>query len=128
MSRPLLYILIVTPNDISTMVHFVPFMFVTLSIILLTCALACADQCNFARIQARLPENSSDNVFLVLNVFYSFTEGVQWLFKRKLQFSKVSEGFQHFPGGGGGGGWSQLFLGGSKCSIDNHTPWLSYVQ
>ena len=110
MSRPLLYILIVTPNDISTIGHFVPLLFVTLSVILLTCALACADQCNFARIQARLPENSSDNVFLVLNLFYSFTEGVQWLFQRKLQFSKVSEGFQNFPGGGGGGGGGPNFF------------------
>ena len=60
-----------------------------------------------------MPENSSDNVvfcFLVLSLFYSFTEGVQWLFQRKLLFLKVSEGVQLFKGGraifsmeGGGG-------------------------
>ena len=61
-------------------------------------------------VQARLPENSSD-VFLVLNLFYCFTEGAQWLFHRKLQFSKVSEGFQHFPGGWG----VPTFSRGSKC-------------
>ena len=60
-----------------------------------------------------MPENSSDNVFffLALSLFYSFTEGVQWLFQRKLLFLKVSEGVQLFQGeratfsmGGGGGG------------------------
>ena len=60
-----------------------------------------------------MPENSSDNVvfcFLVISLFYSFTEGVQWLFQRKLLFLKVSEGVQLFQGGratfsmeGGGG-------------------------
>ena len=55
-------------------------------------------------VQVHLPENSSDNVvfcFLVLSLFYSFTEGVQWLFQRKLVFFKVSEGVQLFQGGGG---------------------------
>ena len=55
-------------------------------------------------VQVHLPENSSDNVgfcFLVLSLFYSFTEGVQWLFQRKLLFLKVSEGVQLFQGGGG---------------------------
>ena len=62
-----------------------------------------------------MPENSSDSVvfcfFLVLSLFYSFTEGVQWLFQRKLLFLMVSEGVQLFQGGratfsmeGGGGG------------------------
>ena len=65
-------------------------------------------------VHVHLPENSSDNVvflfFLVLSLFYSFTEGVQWLFQRKLLFLKVSEGVQLFQGeratfsmGGGGG-------------------------
>ena len=36
-------------------------------------------------------------VFLVLNLFYSFTEGVQWLFQRKLLFSKGSNYFQGGP-------------------------------
>ena len=39
-------------------------------------------------------------VFLLLNLFYSFTEGVQWLFQRKVLFSNVSERVQLFPGGG----------------------------
>ena len=62
---------------------------------------------------AQLSENSSDNVFLDLNLFYSFTVGVQWLFQRKLLFSKVSEGVQIFQGGptfpGGGGGSNAIF-------------------
>ena len=106
MSRPLLHILIVTPNDISPWLilshyclslcpYFINISKENTNIELffvycfeLTCALACADQAIFARgmmgIQAQLPENNSDNVFLVLNLFYSFTEGVQWLFQRKL--------------------------------------------
>ena len=38
-------------------------------------------------VWAQLPKNSFDNVFvgyLVLNLFYSFSEGIQWLFQRKL--------------------------------------------
>ena len=75
-------------------------------------------------VQVHLPENSSDNVvfcFLVLSLFYSFTEGVQWLFQRKLLFLKVSEGVQLFQGGGGifsmeaGGGGVQLVI-----SIETH--------
>ena len=53
---------------------------------------------NFARVvQARLPENSSNNVFVffVLN-FYSFTVAYQWLISKK---SIILLGF----GGGGGG-------------------------
>ena len=42
--------------------------------------------------------------FLFFNLFYSFTEDVQWLFQRKLLFSEDSEGVQLFPGGGGGRG------------------------
>ena len=58
---------------------------------------------NFAKgVQARLPENSSDNFFLVLNLFYTLTVIYQWFIQRKLYVSKVSEGVQHFPGGGGG--------------------------
>ena len=50
-------------------------------------------------------------VFVVLNLFYTFTEGVQWLFQRKLLFSKVSEGSNFVKGG-------PIFSregGGSKC-------------
>ena len=73
------------------------------------------DYCQGVQVQVHLPENSSDNVvfcFLVLSLFYSFTEGVQWLFQRKLLFLKVSEGVQLFQGGraifsmeGGGVQW-----------------------
>ena len=31
-------------------------------------------------VQALLPENSSDNLFLVLNLFYSFTVVYQWFY------------------------------------------------
>ena len=73
-------------------------------------------------VQVHLPENSSDNVvfcFLVLSLFYSFTEGVQWLFQRKLLFFKVSEGSNFFKGEGnffhGGGGGVQWVI-----SIETH--------
>ena len=56
-----------------------------------------ADLRIFARVvQARLPENSSNNIF-VLN-FYSFTVAYQWF------ISKKSYNFTRFQGGGGGGG------------------------
>ena len=65
-----------------------------------------------------MPENSSDNVFffvfLVLSLSYSFTEGVQWLFQRKLLFLKVSEGVQLFQGGGG-----NFFQGGGGGPMAN---------
>ena len=51
-------------------------------------------------VQAWLPENSSDVVcvfFFCVFLFYS----IIGLFQRKLEFSKVSEGVQHFPGLGG---------------------------
>ena len=58
-------------------------------------------------------------VFAVLNLFYNFTEGVQWLFQGTLLFSKISEGVQLFQGGptvsrGGGGGVQMLI------SIETH--------
>ena len=46
-------------------------------------------------VQVQLPDNSSDVFlcfFLVLNLFYSFTEGVQWLFKRKPNFQRFQRG------------------------------------
>ena len=50
-------------------------------------------------IQARLPENSSEVFsFIVLNLFCSFTEGVQRLFQGKLLFSKASVGAQWLSG------------------------------
>ena len=70
----------------------------------------CADPGIFARVvQARLPENSSDNgfffFFFVLN-FYSFTVAFQWFISKK---TIILQGFggggvQPIPGGGGGGG------------------------
>ena len=56
-------------------------------------------------VQVQLPENSSDVFlcFLVLNLFYSFTEGVQWLFKRKTIIFGGFRGGPTFSRGGGGG-------------------------
>ena len=68
-----------------------------------------------------MPENSSDNVvfcFLVLSLFYSFTEGVQWLFQRKLLFLKVSEGGQLFQGGEG-----NFFHGGGPMGNFYRNPY-----
>ena len=82
---------------------------------------SCADPGIFARwggVQAWLSVNSSD-VFLVLNLFYSFTEGVQWSFQLKKTI--IFQGFRGGPtfsrghptfsrGGGVGGGSKCLFL------------------
>ena len=80
----------------------------------------CADPRIFARVvQARLPENSSNNVFVVFFVlnFYSFTVAYQWFISKKsiilLGFGwggdpTYSKGSNFFRGGVGGGG-------GSKC-------------
>ena len=85
MSRPLVHILIVTPNDILTMAHFVPLLFVTLSVFY--------QHVHWhGQIKEFLPGGSRPDCqktalttfVLVLNLFYSFTEGVQWLFQRKL--------------------------------------------
>ena len=71
----------------------------------------CADPGIFARVvQARLPENSSDNgfcLFFVLN-FHSFTVAFQWFISKK---TIILQGFGVGGGGGGvqpipgGGGW-----------------------
>ena len=85
MSRPLFRILIVTPKDISTMAHFVPLLFVTLPVFY--------QHVHWhAQTQDFLPggfrpdcQKTALTAFvLVLNLFYSFTEDVQWLFQRKL--------------------------------------------
>ena len=75
----------------------------------------CADPGIFARVvQARLPENSSDNGFCL---FLSSTFTVlQWLFNGLFQRKLILQGFgeggvQAIPGGGGGGGGGW----GSKC-------------
>ena len=67
----------------------------------------CADPGIFARVvQARLPENSSDNgfcLFFVLN-YYSFTVAFQWfIFKENYNFTRFR-----------GGGVSNLFRGGGR--------------
>ena len=79
----------------------------------------CADPGIFARVvQARLPENSSDNVFCL---FLSSTFTVlQWLinglFQRKLKFYNVSgaggggAGPTYSRGGGGGAGFCKPTL------------------
>ena len=78
----------------------------------------CADPRIFARVvQARLPENSSNNVFVFfcpqLLQFYSGLSMVY--FKEIYNFTRFrgggptySKGSNFFPGGGGG-------VGGSKC-------------
>ena len=60
-------------------------------------------------VLARLQEISSDNVFLVLNLFYSFAMVYQWsISKKKHNFSRfqmgysIFQGVQLFPKGGGG--------------------------
>ena len=56
-------------------------------------------------VQAQLPEISSDNVFLVLNLFYS----LNYNFKRFQRGSNIFQGpGQSFSRGGGG---VQLFSG-----------------
>ena len=60
--------------------------------ICLLCSCDCmCERTTHARIQEFLPGGSRPDCqktvltcFLVLNLFYSFTEGVQWLFQRKL--------------------------------------------
>ena len=81
----------------------------------------CADPGIFARmVQARLPENSSDNGFLfffVLN-FYSFTVAYQWFISKKtiiLQGFGGGGGVQPIPAGGGGGG-----LGVQMLILETH--------
>ena len=66
--------------------------------------------------------NSSDNVFLVLNLFYSFTVVYQWLISKK---TIISQGFRGGPtffffGGGGCPTFSrgvQLFPGGLNANL-----------
>ena len=81
---------------------------------------------NFAMgwgVQARLPENNSDNVFLVLNLFYSFTVVYQLFMSKKTIIFQGFRGGPTFSGGGGvqhfpGGEGSNFFRdGGSKCQF-----------
>ena len=67
----------------------------------------CADPGIFARmVQARQPENSSDNGFC-LSVFLSstFTVAYQWFISKKIIILQGfgGGGVQPFPGGGGAG-------------------------
>ena len=63
----------------------------------------CADPGIFARVvQARLPENSSDNVFCLF-LSSPFTV-LQWLISKKTII------LQGFGGGGGGGGGIQMLI------------------
>ena len=83
MSRPLLHILIVTPKD-NTMAHFGPIIVCHSVRILSTCTLACADPGIFARgIQARLPENSSDNVCYSPQLILQFYRGCPMVISKK---------------------------------------------
>ena len=63
------------------------------------------------RIQARLPENSSDKVFLVLNLFYRGSPMV--ISKKTLIF----QGFREVPTFSRGGGGSQLFPRGPNANF-----------
>ena len=72
----------------------------------------CADPGIFARVvQARLPENSSNNGFCLFFLnFYSFTVAFQWFISKK---TIILQGF-------GGGGYPTYSRGGggglgSKC-------------
>ena len=78
----------------------------------------CTDPGIFARVvQARLPENSSDNIFRLfcpqLLQFYSGLSMDYGLFQRKLLFYKVSGGggSNLFQGGGGRGLGVQMLTG-----------------
>ena len=61
-------------------------------------------------VQARRPENSLHNVFLVLNLFYSlqFYCRENYSFPRIQRGSNIFRGSNFFQGGGGGGGVQML--------------------
>ena len=70
----------------------------------------CTDPGIFARVvQARLPENSSNNGFCLFFLnFYSFTVALQcFFFKENYNFTRFRGGWggiQPIPGGAGAGG------------------------
>ena len=64
-------------------------------------------------VEARLPESSLDNFFLVINLFYSLQSGSNGFVKDGRRGSNFFQGFGvskethitcYFQGGGGGGG------------------------
>ena len=85
----------------------------------------CEDPGIFARVvQARLPENSSDNVFCLLSFFvlnfYSFTVAYQWFIPKKtiiLQRFGSGGRVQPIPGGRGGAGFCKPTL--NKFELDS---------
>ena len=67
----------------------------------------CADPGIFARVvQARLPENSSDNGFCLF-LSSTFTVAFQWYISKK---NIILQGFGGGGGGGGGGGVQPIEL------------------
>ena len=118
MSRPVLHILIVSPNG-----SFCPLIVCHSVRIWLTCSLACADAGIFARrIQARLPENSSDNVCFRHQLILPFYRGCSMVISKT---TIIIQGFREVPkftrwGGGGGGGGSN-FSRGIKMLISIET-------
>ena len=80
---------------------------------------ACADPGIFTRgVQARLPENSSDNVvFYQSSTIYSSIVVNQWFISKETLIFLGFRGVQHFPRGEGGSNifkGVQLLPGGSK--------------
>ena len=90
MSRPVLHILIVSPNG-----SFCPLIVCHSVRIWLTCSLACADAGIFARrIQARLPENSSDNVCFRHQLILPFYRGCSMVISKT---TIIIQGFREVP-------------------------------
>ena len=61
-------------------------------------------------IQARWPENSMDNFFLVLSLFYSFQRGSNGFIAENYIFPRIQRGSNISRGGGGGGGGVQMLI------------------
>ena len=72
-------------------------------------------------VQAQRQENSLDNIFLVLNLFYSVQRGSNGFITKKTILFQGSRGGPTFSGGGGvqpfsrGGGGVQMLI-----SIETH--------
>ena len=61
-------------------------------------------------VHAQRQKNGLDNVFLVLNVFYSLQRGFNGLIQRKLYCSRIERSSSIFQGGG-----PTFSRGGPKC-------------